>query len=195
MDDNTTSTTNSMMMEDPHSVGPDTRTVYIAFALVFGAGMATAIGASVVIFLPRLIASSSSSPTNMILNRYVLASSLGMSAGVMIYVSLIEIFQKSRTAFVAAGYAENIAYVYATACFFAGVIIMMVRFFSLRRCLCLCVHMHATTGISISVRACVRCVCRHHWYLFDDIFDLDSYCVLLLTPIFLTSDCFSKKNK
>ena len=110
-------------MNDPNSVRPDTHTVIVAFALVFGAGMATAIGASVVVFLPKLISSRS----NAIMNRYVLASSLGMSAGVMIYVSMIEIFQKSRLAFIAAGYAENIAYVYATLCFFAGVCIMMVR--------------------------------------------------------------------
>jgi zinc transporter, ZIP family len=102
-------------------VSPDTRTVYIAFALVFGAGMATAIGASVVIFLPKLVTNHT------VMNRYVLASSLGISAGVMIYVSMIEIFQKSRIAFIDAGYAENIAYVYATSCFFAGVVIMMVR--------------------------------------------------------------------
>ena len=111
------------LMNDPNSVRPDTHTVIVAFALVFGAGMATAIGASVVVFLPKLISSRS----NAIMNRYVLASSLGMSAGVMIYVSMIEIFQKSRLAFIAAGYAENIAYVYATSCFFAGVCIMMVR--------------------------------------------------------------------
>jgi ZIP family zinc transporter len=117
------------MNEDtPNSVGPDTRTVYIAFALVFGAGMATAIGASVVIFLPHLLSSpTSSSIHNTLLNRYVLASSLGMSAGVMVYVSMIEIFQKSRTAFLDAGYADNLAYIYATSCFFAGVVIMMVR--------------------------------------------------------------------
>jgi zinc transporter ZupT len=160
-------------MMDENSINePDTRTVAIAFALVFGAGMATAIGASVVLFLPQRrsfptttttttttttpspatstsVSSSTSPPTttaaaaaaaavpqpsssawtlhNTILNRYVLASSLGMSAGVMIYVSLIEIFQKSRIAFIDAGYAENMAYVYATSCFFAGVTIMMVR--------------------------------------------------------------------
>lgn len=132
MDDttDTTATVDTTIMDDPNSVRPDPRTVTIAFALVLGAGMATAIGASVVIVLPKLIAHH----PNSILNRYVLASSLGMSAGVMIYVSLIEIFQKSRLAFIAAGYAENLAYAYATACFFAGVVIMMVRIycFSLR---------------------------------------------------------------
>ena len=139
MDNTTTATTTTMIMDDAtNSVIPDTRTIYIAFALVFGAGMATAIGASVVVFLPHLV----SSPTtqNTVLNRFVLASSLGMSAGVMIYVSLIEIFQKSRLAFIDAGYAENIAYAYATAWFFGGVLIMMVcRIDTLPLCVCMCV--------------------------------------------------------
>ena len=106
-------------------MSPDSRTVTIAFALVMGAGMATAIGAAVVIVLPPKLLLSQSQHS--VLNRYVLASSLGMSAGVMIYVSMIEIFQKARTAFIDSGYEENIAYVYATLSFFAGVMIMMVR--------------------------------------------------------------------
>ncbi len=107
------------------NTSPDSRTVTIAFALVMGAGMATAIGAAIVILLPpKLLLSQSHS----VLNRYVLAASLGMSAGVMIYVSMIEIFQKARTAFIDSGYDENIAYAYATLSFFAGVVIMMVRF-------------------------------------------------------------------
>jgi hypothetical protein len=89
----------------------------IAFALVFGAGSATAIGASVV-FIPTLVQYA---------NRKTLASSLGISAGVMMYVSFVEIFQKSRLAFIDSGIETNLAYTYATCCFFAGVLVMMVR--------------------------------------------------------------------
>ena len=113
------------MSSSDSNMSPDSRTVTIAFALVMGAGMATAIGAAVVIVLPPKLLLSQSHHS--VLNRYVLASSLGMSAGVMIYVSMIEIFQKARTAFIDSGYEENIAYVYATLSFFAGVMIMMVR--------------------------------------------------------------------
>jgi zinc transporter, ZIP family len=88
----------------------------IAFALVFGAGAATAIGAAVV-FFPILVKYA---------NKKTLAISLGLSAGVMIYVSFVEIFQKSVKSFINAGNDFNDAYKYATACLFAGVVIMIV---------------------------------------------------------------------
>ena len=100
--------------------GTSPKNVGIAFALVFGAGSATAIGASVV-FIPQLI--QYANPTT-------LACGLGISAGVMIYVSFIEIIQKSKTAFMDAHYEPNIAYAYSTLCFFAGVVIMIVRYLS-----------------------------------------------------------------
>lgn len=56
--------------------------VGVAFALVIGAGLATALGASVV-FFPSLVKLAS---------RRVLASGLGFSAGVMIYVSFCRNF-------------------------------------------------------------------------------------------------------
>jgi len=90
--------------------------VGIAFLLVIFAGGSTAIGASVV-FFPRLVRLAS---------RKTLASGLGFSAGVMSYVSFVEIFQKSFGGFVEAGYSEKNAYTFATLCFFAGVIFMMI---------------------------------------------------------------------
>ena len=90
--------------------------VPIAFALVCGAGASTAIGAAVV-FFPRIVKLAS---------RKVLAGSLGFSAGVMSYVSFIEIFQKSRISFEVAGFDGGKAYSFATLCFFAGVVVMMV---------------------------------------------------------------------
>ena len=90
--------------------------VGVAFALVCGAGAATALGASVV-FFPRLVKLAS---------RRVLAGALGVSAGVMTYVSFVEIFNKSQSSFLDAGHSEKNAYLYATLCFFAGVVVMLV---------------------------------------------------------------------
>lgn len=108
-----------------------------ALALVCGAGAATAIGASVVLF-PSLVKLTS---------RRVLAASLGLSAGVMTYVSFVEIFQKCINGFISSLVdldtmtkeevmeKENLAYIYATSSFFGGVAVMLiidvlVRFFS-----------------------------------------------------------------
>lgn len=68
------------------------------------------------VFVPSLVKLAS---------RRVLASSLSFSAGVMTYVSFVEIFSKSNDSFVNAGFDENIAHVYATLCFFSGVLTMM----------------------------------------------------------------------
>lgn len=92
--------------------------VGIAFGLVIGAGASTALGASVV-FFPSLVKFA---------NRKTLAGGLGLSAGVMTYVSFVEIFQKSVSAFIDDGKEENISYIYATLCFFGGVIGMVVSF-------------------------------------------------------------------
>lgn len=90
--------------------------VKVAFALVIGAGLATGLGASVV-FVPSLVKLAS---------RRVLASALGFSAGVMVYVSFVEIFFKSITSFTDQGFDDTRAYGYATLCFFGGVIIMIL---------------------------------------------------------------------
>ena len=143
-------------------MSPDSRTVTIAFALVMGAGMATAIGAAVVIVLPPKLLLSQSHHS--VLNRYVLASSLGMSAGVMIYVSMIEIFQKARTAFIDSGYEENIAYVYATLSFFAGVMIMMVR---ISYCGLIVVRVDVLLTFFMYLVACeIICYCHSDEYSF-----------------------------
>jgi zinc transporter ZupT len=90
--------------------------VGIALGLVVGAGAATGLGAAVV-FIPSLVKLAS---------RRVLAGSLGFSAGVMSYVSFIEIFSKANQSFVDAGHAKNKAYMYSTVCFFGGVVTMIV---------------------------------------------------------------------
>jgi len=96
----------------------------IAFGAVFAAGASTAVGAAIV-FFPRLVKLAS---------RKVLASSLGISAGVMTYVSFVEIFQKSVGAFDLMNKFEiengdkraGRANLYAALSFFLGVVIMMV---------------------------------------------------------------------
>jgi ZIP family zinc transporter len=96
----------------------------IAFGAVFAAGGSTAIGAAIV-FFPKLVKLAS---------RKVLASSLGISAGVMTYVSFVEIFQKSVGAFDDMNFKKILdedkragrANLYAALSFFLGVVIMMV---------------------------------------------------------------------
>lgn len=87
-----------------------------ALLLVLGAGASTGIGAAVV-FFPSLVK---------LANRRVLAASLGFSAGVMTYVSFVEIFGKAEESFKNAGHGDY-AYIYATLCFFGGVLTMLVR--------------------------------------------------------------------
>jgi len=100
----------------------DNPNVGVAFALVCGAGAATALGASVV-FFPSLVKLAS---------RRVLAAALGVSAGVMTYVSFVEIFNKSLGSFIDAGHTEERAYLYATLCFFGGVVAMLLVDFAVR---------------------------------------------------------------
>lgn len=102
----------------------ETENAGIGFAAVGAAGGSTAVGAAVV-FFPRLVKLAS---------RRVLASSLGFSAGVMTYVSFVEIFQKSVGAYnddlLAEGRsedkAEGLANTFATLSFFAGAAVMVL---------------------------------------------------------------------
>jgi zinc transporter, ZIP family len=95
----------------------DDENVPLAFGLTIAAGAATALEACVV-FVPRFV---------QLATRRTLAASLALSAGVMTYVSFVEISVKSLSKFKDAGNPDNIAYMYATACFFGGVGIMLVR--------------------------------------------------------------------
>lgn len=81
--------------------------VIFAFSLTLFAGLATGIG-SVIGLLSRQT------------NTRFLAVSLGFSAGVMIYVSLIEIFPKARE-LIEASASESTAYLYTTLAFFLGI--------------------------------------------------------------------------
>lgn len=90
--------------------------VGVAFGLVMGAALSAGLGASVV-FFPSLVKMAS---------KRVLASALAFAAGVMMYVSLIEIFQKANSSFVDAGHDEGLAHLYTVICFFGGIFVMMV---------------------------------------------------------------------
>lgn len=84
----------------------------IAFAMVTAAGLSTTIGAALV-FFERHVS---------LTNPKILAASLGFSAGVMVYVSLAEIFVKSQLDFVDAyGGDEGRGYAMATLMFFLGI--------------------------------------------------------------------------
>mmetsp|Transcript_7311 Transcript_7311/g.8890 ORF Transcript_7311/g.8890 Transcript_7311/m.8890 type:complete len:362 (-) Transcript_7311:96-1181(-) len=86
----------------------------IGFILVIVAGLATSLGASLVYF--SFFAS--------IANKKFLAGCLGLAAGVMLYVSFVEIFVKSHDSFVEGGYKDKEAYGLATALFFAGIVMI-----------------------------------------------------------------------
>ena len=84
--------------------------VLFAFSLTLFAGLATGVGSALAFFAKQT-------------NTRFLTASLGFSAGVMIYVSMIEIFVKGRAALESAiGPARG--YLYTTLAFFAGILII-----------------------------------------------------------------------
>lgn len=90
----------------------DTSSLLFAFGLTVFAGLATGVG-SIMSFFSRKF------------NPKVLAASLGFSAGVMIYVSLIEIFYKAKDALEGALGAKP-GYWATVAAFFGGVALIAV---------------------------------------------------------------------
>jgi ZIP family zinc transporter len=82
--------------------------VLFAFGLTLFAGLATGIGSALAFFTKRT-------------NTKFLSYSLGFSAGVMIYVSLVEIFQKSVISFEEL-HSAKISYSYTLIAFFGGIL-------------------------------------------------------------------------
>ncbi len=82
--------------------------VMFALSLTIMAGLATGVGSVIAVFAKTT-------------NTKFLAGSLGFSAGVMLYVSMIEIFQKSRT-YLSAAMGDKIGYYIAVAAFFGGIL-------------------------------------------------------------------------
>lgn len=83
-----------------------------ALGLTLIAGAATGVGALAALFAKKE-------------NTKVLAASLGFSAGVMIFVSMVEIFSKARN-YISASVGDKTGYLYAVIAFFAGVVIICV---------------------------------------------------------------------
>ena len=86
--------------------------VYFAFSLTLLAGLSTGIGGTVQYFSKKM-------------DPRFLAGALGFSAGVMIYVSMIEIFLKAREA-LTVEYGASLGYKYTTAAFFVGLLVIAV---------------------------------------------------------------------
>ena len=86
--------------------------VLLALGLTLFAGLATGVGALIAFFTTRT-------------NKKFLSVALGFSAGVMIYVSLIEIFVKAKDALVAA-HGDTLGYWLTVIGFFGGIIFIAV---------------------------------------------------------------------
>ena len=84
--------------------------VLFAFGLTLVAGLSTGIGSALAFYTKQT-------------NKKFLSVALGFSAGVMIYVSMIEIFAKSRSALEVV-YGPTVGYWVATLSFFAGIAII-----------------------------------------------------------------------
>lgn len=84
--------------------------ILFAFGLTLFAGLSTGIGSALAFFTRST-------------NTVFLTASLGFSAGVMIYVSMVEIFVKARNALsIAAGNKQG--YLLTTAAFFGGILLI-----------------------------------------------------------------------
>lgn len=88
----------------------DTKTVFFAFALTFFAGLSTGVGSLMSLLSKKF-------------NPRFLAVSLGFSAGVMIYVSLIEIFVKAKES-LSVVYGQKMGYTYTVISFFCGIAVI-----------------------------------------------------------------------
>ena len=87
-------------------------TVLLAFTLTTLAGLSTGIGSALAFFSKRT-------------NKAFLSLSLGFSAGVMIYVSLIEIFTKAKDALVDV-HGEVLGAWTTVGAFFGGIVVIAV---------------------------------------------------------------------
>jgi ZIP family zinc transporter len=83
--------------------------ILLAFGLTLFAGLCTGIGSLVAIYSKHF-------------SHRFLSLSLGFSAGVMIYVSFVEIFQKALVS-LQATHSDKVAYIYTTLAFFGGMAI------------------------------------------------------------------------
>lgn len=89
----------------------DSKLIY-AFVLTLLAGLSTSIGSAVVLFTKRF-------------SSKFLAASLGFSAGVMIFISLVELFNDSRTR-LGEIYGDKMGFLYALIAFFGGIAVIAI---------------------------------------------------------------------
>jgi len=87
-----------------------------AFCLVIMAGACTMIGSSVV-FFPSL--ASLAKP-------HILSMALAFAAGIMLYISLIDIFGKSMDGYSEQGHSDGKSFIYANLSFFGGCVLMFI---------------------------------------------------------------------
>ncbi|RPJ52184.1 MAG: zinc transporter ZupT [Chloroflexi bacterium] len=87
-----------------------TEQLLLAFGITLFAGLATGIGSALAFYTKQT-------------DHKFLSAALGFSAGVMIYVSLVEIFQKARIS-LSAVYGPKWGFVVTTVAFFAGIAII-----------------------------------------------------------------------
>ncbi|MCF7924853.1 MAG: zinc transporter ZupT [Candidatus Izimaplasma sp.] len=88
---------------------PDTQTIILAFLITLGAGLATGIGSLLAFYRKKTDAK-------------FLSTALGFSAGVMIYVSFVEIFPKAKDALG----DDSRAFALATIAFFSGIALIAI---------------------------------------------------------------------
>jgi len=86
--------------------------IYLAFLLTLFAGLSTGIG-SLMAFLSKKF------------NPKFLAGSLGFSAGVMVYVSFVEIFPQAKKALIE-DYGYQTGYFYTVLAFFSGIVLIAI---------------------------------------------------------------------
>lgn len=86
--------------------------ILFALGLTMFAGLATGIGSIMAFFSKKF-------------NPKFLSAALGFSAGVMIYVSLIEIFAKAKTS-LSLLYGNKAGYIYTTFAFFCGIAVIAI---------------------------------------------------------------------
>ncbi len=89
---------------------PDTSTLLFAFSLTLFAGLSTGIGSALAFFAKET-------------NTLFLTASLGFSAGVMIYVSMVEIFAKARDV-LSTALGPSQGYLLTTLGFFGGILLI-----------------------------------------------------------------------
>ena len=84
--------------------------ILIPLLLTLGAGLATGIGSAIAFFARRT-------------NKRLLSFSLGLSGGVMVYVSFVELFQQAN-ATLAAEWGSRAGGAVTVAAFFAGILLI-----------------------------------------------------------------------